>query len=450
VKRPTHSALKLVSVSLVLIFVCACQRELNFPQHPAKGSLQENGSGECLPKSVAGTYIKGKNLADTNNIEVTVRVTETGSYTISSDTVNGYSFKASGNFVDTGLRVVKLIGMGQPITGGNDRFIIRFDGSNCLVEVNALDDGTDGSDGPADFLLHGDCSNVKVLGDYIVNSALTDSNRVVIQVQISKPGSYSINTSTTNGYSFAGSGNLTTAGVQSLVLTASGAPLSAGTDEFTISDGTSSCTFSVTVAAPVGVTNPDHFPLTYTSNWSYNDIFFDNDTITRTIIDSTEINGKLYKISEDVNKKGQKTQSFYRKEIYSYFENASVDKYTNSLSYAPEVRADILFLKENLAKGESWGSDEYTGAAAGGQSIMLQYIFNCVDNNASVSINGKAYSNVYIITMRPQIRSLDHAYDFTGEQRDLYYAKGVGLIYQRISLRGVTSSEEKVRNWVVH
>jgi hypothetical protein len=443
--------INLLSVSLMLMFVWACQRELNFPQHPAKGSLQEDISGDCLPKTIAGTYIKGKNLADTNYIEATVRITEAGSYTISSDTVNGYFFKASGNFADTGLRVVKLIGTGQPIAEGNDRFIIRFDSSNCLIEVHAFDDGIDGNDGPAEFSLHGDCSNTKVSGDYIVNATLTDSNRVEIEINITKPGSYSISTSSTNGYSFSGSGNLSTPGVYNMVLTASGTPLSAGTDEFTISDGTSSCTFSVTVAAPVGVTNPDHFPLTYQSHWSYNDIFFfDTDTITRTIIDSNEINGKLYKISEDVNKKGQKTQSFYRKEIYSYFENASVDKYTNSLSYTPQVKGDILFLKENLAKGESWGSDEYTGTIQGGQPIMLQYLYTCVNNDASVSINGKAYAHVYIIMMRPQLRSLDHSYNYTGEQRDLYYAKGVGLIYQRISLFGETGSEQKVRNWVVY
>jgi hypothetical protein len=109
----------------------------------------------------------------------------------------------------------------------------------------------------------------------------------------------------------------------------------------------------------------------------------------------------------------------------------------------------MLFLKENLAKGESWGSEEYTGNAAGGQPIMLQYLFTCVDNDASVSINGKAYADVYIVTMKPQIRSLDHSYNLTGEQRDLYYAKGVGLIYQKVSLFRATSSEMKVRNWLV-
>ena len=133
------SLIKFLTVGLLIIFVYACQRDLRFPQFPAAGSLQEDGNGACLPKLIAGTYIKGKDLADTNYIEVTVHVTDAGSYTITSDTINEYSFRASGNFADTGLQVVRLIGTGKPAKQGNDRFNIRFNNSNCLFVVNVLD-----------------------------------------------------------------------------------------------------------------------------------------------------------------------------------------------------------------------------------------------------------------------------------------------------------------------
>src|ERR1700716_537977 len=85
--------------SYMLIQIFSCQRELSFENgQQAKGSLKSDVTGDCLPKNIAGTYIVGKNLGDTNYIEVDVNVTQTGNYTILTDTVNGYTFKGRGNF----------------------------------------------------------------------------------------------------------------------------------------------------------------------------------------------------------------------------------------------------------------------------------------------------------------------------------------------------------------
>jgi hypothetical protein len=47
-----------------VIVAIGCQKELSFEgsNTPAKGSLQSDVTGDCLPKSVNGTYLAGTQL----------------------------------------------------------------------------------------------------------------------------------------------------------------------------------------------------------------------------------------------------------------------------------------------------------------------------------------------------------------------------------------------------
>ena len=78
----------------------------------SSGSLVSETTGECLPKTVNGAYIAGTDLGASNYIEVDVDVTTEGSYTITTDTVNGYYFSGSGEFTNSGVNTVKLFGKG--------------------------------------------------------------------------------------------------------------------------------------------------------------------------------------------------------------------------------------------------------------------------------------------------------------------------------------------------
>src|SRR5258706_2940795 len=113
-----------------LVLINACHREASFEGGgtPSKGSLKDDGTGNCLPKTVAGAYVAGTALAGTANyIEVQVNVTQTGSYTVYTDTVNGIYFRTSGVFTTTGLATVQLKGIGTPSVAGIDNFIVKYD-----------------------------------------------------------------------------------------------------------------------------------------------------------------------------------------------------------------------------------------------------------------------------------------------------------------------------------
>src|SRR5690606_31023082 len=147
----------------------SCKKEYSAETRdtPANGSLQKDITSECLPKTLNGLYIAGETLDNSNYIDVEINVTNPGSFTIVTDTLNGYAFKATGNFADAGLKTVRLEGSGTPLTAGNNLFVVSFDTSFCLILIVVLPAG---SGGPANFTLLGSgatCLNYAVAGDYV-------------------------------------------------------------------------------------------------------------------------------------------------------------------------------------------------------------------------------------------------------------------------------------------
>ncbi|MDO5976605.1 hypothetical protein [Flavivirga jejuensis] len=79
-----------------------------------------------------------------------------------------------------------------------------------------------------------DCNSVNVNGTYTVSSPLNNTNTITIDVLVGFYDTYNITTNTVNGYSFSASGAFPSLGVNTITLTASGTPLIAQTDTFTI------------------------------------------------------------------------------------------------------------------------------------------------------------------------------------------------------------------------
>src|SRR5262245_544217 len=96
---------------MTAVVVTACQKEVSFEQGNSTasvGSLAIDGSGNCLGATASGTYFKDTAIKASNYVDVSVQVDTVGTYIISTDTVNGYYFKATGTFTATGTQVVRL------------------------------------------------------------------------------------------------------------------------------------------------------------------------------------------------------------------------------------------------------------------------------------------------------------------------------------------------------
>ena len=121
----------------VLVFA-VCSKELSFEgaDTPAEGAMQSALTGDCLPKTVTGTYkVAVPLVADSNTISVAVNVTTTGTYLVTTDTVNGFFFNATGRFTSPGTNTVKLRSNGTPFAAGVNNFRISFDSTFCDVQV---------------------------------------------------------------------------------------------------------------------------------------------------------------------------------------------------------------------------------------------------------------------------------------------------------------------------
>jgi endonuclease G len=107
------------------------------------------------------------------------------------------------------------------------------------------------------------CSNTTVEGTYTFGTALTGSNKINVQVNVTATGTYSVASSDYYGIKFSGSGTFTTTGTQTISLTGSGTPAYAGTLTIPFSAGLSNCNLAVFVypPSPAALNDNDHMLL---------------------------------------------------------------------------------------------------------------------------------------------------------------------------------------------
>ena len=435
---------------MLCLLYLSCSKEHSFEQgQVSSGLLSSDGAGNCGPVTVTGTFTAREAIPSNSYAEVTVIVKSLGSYSIQTDTVNGYSFSTSGYFSDTGTVNVRLNAHGTPAQQGINQFAVTYDSSICEFEVTVNSNAAD----PAAFTLYGapgKCMDAVVSGSFIKGVALDTSSKVKIGVMVTTPGRYSIQTNTVNGYSFAGSGSLLNTGLQFVTLTATGTPAIEGVNSFTVTAGASSCSFTNTVLVPIAPANTDYFPLTDASFWVYDNTSYPGDSIVRSIVGVNTTNGQQYKTMDELIPFLGHHQLLFRKNVNDYIEYASGDEYTGTVSFSPAIQKDMIFVKDNLATGDAWSSDEFKGPATFGQVILIRYDFSCIAANSTATVNGTAFINVHKIRMRPQIRSESGPWNGTGEVYDLYYAKGVGVIYANRAKLGYTEYEMFLRRWKVN
>jgi hypothetical protein len=129
---------KIAVFVLGVLVLAACSKELSYegPDTPAEGTMQSALTGDCLPKTVTGIYkVAVPLVADSNTISVAVNVSTTGTYLVTTDTVNGFFFNATGRFTSPGTNTVKLRSNGTPFASGVNNFRISFDSTFCDVQV---------------------------------------------------------------------------------------------------------------------------------------------------------------------------------------------------------------------------------------------------------------------------------------------------------------------------
>ena len=105
-----------------------------------------------------------------------------------------------------------------------------------------------------------DCLPSLVHGTFIQHAVLGDTNYIELDVNVTLTGQYSIQSDTLNGYSFSGSGNFDSTGINRVRLYAAGTALSPGINTFAIHFDSSICSIAINVIVPTviaGYSFPD-------------------------------------------------------------------------------------------------------------------------------------------------------------------------------------------------
>lgn len=192
----------------------------------------------CVAPIISGTYVKGVNLGPNNYVDLAVNVTAPGAYTILTNNTNGISFSGSGVFTATGPQIVRLMGSGAPEIVNHTTFRPSVNGCSFDITVTA-------STSSAAFSYNGgsgDCVGIVKTGAYIAGVPLNASNTVIVQVNVTVPGSYSVITSSFNGVTFSASGNFTTTGPNTITLTSTNTPINPGNAPYVLPNG---CSFGI-------------------------------------------------------------------------------------------------------------------------------------------------------------------------------------------------------------
>ena len=302
----------------------------------------------------------------------------------------------------------------------------------------------------------GYCTNIIVAGKYAVGKDLTDSNFLLVQVYIRNRGAYNIMSDTLNGFSFAGSGNITDTGIIELHLAAHGKPLKQGNSLFIVRYDSSQCQVEISVSDTlnnvVQTNNRDLFPLAENNSWSYDDLSYPPDSIVETMNGTTVLNSSSHFIVNSfISFFPANNKSYYRRSGSDYFAYEAVSTFTSALDYAPTIYDDINFLKEDCHTGQTWYTPIYTGRTSlGFQQVQLYFEFRCIEADVTVTINGKTFLHVYKVEMRPNVADVGASLKPTGEIHTSYYARGIGLIYREFFNTIRTHPELQIRSWKIN
>lgn len=200
----------------------------------------------CPEVFVMGAYVKETPLTSDNKIKLVVNVTKPGAWTssasIKNGTPNGYSFYATGVFLEKGLYVIYLDGQGTPIEAQTDSFEIEMNGSTCTTTINVQSNVAE-----YDLL----CSSTTVNGSYLKGKELDASNTITLRVNVSKIGSYRVETEESKGIKFSAMGDFTSLGVNTITLHGQGNPTVNSDIPLTITANTVSGNATCSVIVPV-------------------------------------------------------------------------------------------------------------------------------------------------------------------------------------------------------
>ena len=290
----------------------------------------------------------------------------------------------------------------------------------------------------------GNCKNSTVNGIYYINTDLTDSNYVLVNTNFTGLGKYLIYSDTVNGMWFIDSGSVLTTGAKTIKLKGKGRPFSTGTTDFKFYFGTSTCSFSLAVGGPNNGSASTTYCPTTSNGWIRYGLApgfslqggGSLDTFRTTIspYSFSYLSKTYYKYETTPT---LDTLAFTGRNSSGEYYSLGTPEFDYLYIYDTVVNNIVyIYLKDNVAKDVTWNSDEVrvgirqqSGAIIYGQARLK---FTILDVNLTATYLGIPMTNIIKVKREMQfLASGDPAFT-TLLVAEVYYAKGIGLLEQRI------------------
>ncbi len=230
-------------------------------------------------------------------------------------------------------------------------------------------------------------------------------------------------------------------------LNTSGTPATAGNYTYTVTFGSSSCTFSVPVLPN------DYFPRNVGANWSYEINDAANDSLYRVVHPNTiSALGNTYQIFLANDGTGLDSSGYYRRNGGDYFEWFDAGGY---LGYDAPLWGEYTMVKDNVAANTVWKSTGYAGTAQG-TALNIRFSYKLLQKDVPVTITSSlgntTYNNVLVVEEKFEIEAAPGVWqditgtiDFYGKS---YFARGIGLIlYEGLNAAGVVQDKQELRRF---
>jgi hypothetical protein len=390
----------------------------------------------CSVSSINGNYVTGLAMTAANTVETSVYVSSIGTYVIAGTVINGVSFGASGVFTNPGVQNIFLKATGTPAAAGVFNYPVTNSTTSCSFSITYNTVITN-----ATYTLSGspgNCTGAAVNGTYTAGTALTATNVAVINVNVLSTGNYSIATTTVNGISFSATGTFNTTGLQQVTLNGTGTPTASGTfNNIPVTGNANTCGISVTVGGGgPPAANLDYVPETSFSNWSDKLVGgTPADTSYVQVSPNTIVKNTLtYRIFE-VKVTGNPVDSFYHRKNGGLYYQLYEGDY--GILGTP-ISKDGLILDSSLAVGDTWIIQLGMNTVSG---FPVNVKINCqiLAKNAVATVQGNNYTK--IIKVKYSYVGDPGTGDIVFAEEERWYAKGFGLIYDKINDVPVTTTE---------
>jgi hypothetical protein len=296
----------------------------------------------------------------------------------------------------------------------------------------------------------GNCKSAILRGTYIMDSTLTDSNYVYIQVNFTGTGKYFVGTDTLNGIWFCDSGYALVTGSKILKLKGYGTPILPISNNFLVKFNNEYCSFSCNCTA-----GSDYLPTTVGSTWTFQ--YLPGLTTSTGSLDSFNLtvvpqfipyNGKnYYQYATSL------LDTFYYAKLGdTYYEYGTVDFDYTSIFDGIGTFIEYPYLKDKQPVGTTWESGEETvqfGGFYGTTSTpgLAKTVFTISAINQTFTIAGKTLTGVTTVKREIYFKATGAAGFTKVLSGTASYAKGIGLIDQYIALSSTTAQTIPVIRW---